>query len=124
MFKLDMQSRTPIYEQLKAQITELVVIGALEPGSQLPSVRSLARDLGVNPNTVQKAYQDLERDQVICSVSGKGSFISSHDSSRRKIQLQFLDRLKLAARDVMNSGTPLEEAVKTVQAAYEEGVTQ
>ena len=74
MFKLDTQSRTPIYEQLKAQITELVVIGALEPGSQLPSVRSLARDLGVNPNTVQKAYQDLERDQVIYSVSGKGSF--------------------------------------------------
>ena len=55
MFKLDTQSRTPIYEQLKAQITELVVIGALEPGSQLPSVRSLARDLGGNPNTVQKA---------------------------------------------------------------------
>lgn len=77
MFKLDTQSRTPIYEQLKAQITELVVIGALEPGSQLPSVRSLARDLGVNPNTVQKAYQDLERDQVIYSVSGKGSFIAS-----------------------------------------------
>lgn len=73
MFKLDTQSRTPIYEQLKAQITELVVIGALEPGSQLPSVRSLARDLGVNPNTVQKAYQDLERDQVIYSVSGKGA---------------------------------------------------
>ena len=124
MFKLDTQSRTPIYEQLKAQITELVVIGALEPGSQLPSVRSLARDLGVNPNTVQKAYQDLERDQVIYSVSGKGSFIASHDRSRRKIQLPFLDRLKLAARDVMNSGTPLEEAVETVRTVYEEGVTQ
>ena len=102
----------------------MVVIGALEPGSQLPSVRSLARDLGVNPNTVQKAYQDLERDQVIYSVSGKGSFIASYDRSRRKIQLQFLDRLKLAARDVMNSGTPLEEAVETVRTVYEEGVTQ
>lgn len=124
MFKLDMQSRTPIYEQLKEQITDLVVIGVLEPGDQLPSVRSLARDLGVNPNTVQKAYQDLEREQVIHSVSGKGSFISSHDLSRRKIQIQFLEKFKAAARDVMNSGTSLEEAVETVRGVYKEGMAQ
>ena len=124
MFKLDMQSRTPIYEQLKEQITDLVVIGVLEPGDQLPSVRSLARDLGVNPNTVQKAYQDLEREQVIHSVSGIGSFISSHDLSRRKIQIQFLEKFKAAARDVMNSGTSLEEAVETVRGVYKEGMAQ
>ena len=121
---MNAKSRTPIYEQLKAQITEIG--GHRRPGTwkPAPSVAVPCLGLRVNPNTVQKAYQDLERDQVIYSVSGKGSFIASHDRSRRKIQLQFLDRLKLAAQDVMNSGTPLEEAVETVRTVYEEGVTQ
>lgn len=74
---LDMHSRVPIYEQLCQKVTQLVAAGALLPGDQLPSVRLLARDLGVNPNTVAKAYQELERSGVICSVAGKGSFVTA-----------------------------------------------
>ena len=114
----------PIYQQIIRYVKQGIAAGTIRDGEELPSRRVLSALLAVNPNTVQKAYQDLERDQVIYSVSGKGSFIASHDRSRRKIQLQFLDRLKLAARDVMNSGTPLEEAVETVRTVYEEGVTQ
>ena len=76
MLTIDLQSRQPIYEQLIYRMSELVALGALAPGEQLPSVRALARDLGINPNTVQKAYQELERRGVICSVAGKGSFIA------------------------------------------------
>ena len=58
MIKLDMQSRKPIYEQLKEQILRLTMLGVLSADEKLPSVRSLARDVGINPNTVQKAYQE------------------------------------------------------------------
>ena len=96
MFKLDTQSRTPIYEQLKAQITELVVIGALEPGSQLPSVRSLARDLGVNPNTVQKAYRMMEEEGLVESHTGAKSCVHA-DAGRVAALRQELTETELRA---------------------------
>lgn len=76
MFMLDLKSRVPIYEQLKNRMNQLIAAGILQQDSQLPSVRSLAKELGVNPNTIQKAYQDLERDGVIYSVAGRGSFVA------------------------------------------------
>ena len=75
MFDLDLQSRTPIYEQLYKKTIELIIKGVLKENEQLPSVRSLAKEIGVNPNTVAKAYQELERNKIIYSVSGRGSFI-------------------------------------------------
>lgn len=76
MFDLDLQSRTPIYEQLYKKTIELIIKGVLKENEQLPSVRSLAKELSVNPNTVSKAYQELERNKIIYSVSGRGSFVS------------------------------------------------
>ena len=81
MFDIDLQSRTPIYEQLYRRVTELVVKRQLAPGDKLPSVRELAKSLGVNPNTVSKAFQSLERDGVIYSLPGRGSFISEKRSA-------------------------------------------
>lgn len=75
MLLLDHKSRLPIYTQLYQEILRLSALGAMTPGEQLPSVRALAQELGVNPNTVQKAYQLLEHDGYICSVPGKGSFL-------------------------------------------------
>ncbi len=79
MFSIDLKSRTPIYEQICGKIVELVVAGNLKENDQLPSVRSLAKDTGVNPNTVAKAYQELERNSIIYSIPGRGSFISAQD---------------------------------------------
>lgn len=76
MILIDVKSRQPIYEQLYNGIVRLSALGAMLPGEQLPSVRSLAQELGVNPNTVQKAYQLLERDGLIVSAPGKGSFLA------------------------------------------------
>ena len=76
MFSIDSRSRMAIYEQLVQNIIGLIARGVLQPDDQLPSVRNLARDLGINPNTVQKAYQELERQGIIYTVPGRGSFVS------------------------------------------------
>lgn len=77
MINIDLMSRTPIYEQVYNKIVELILKGILHENDQIPSVRSLAKELGVNPNTVAKAYGELERDGIIYSLSGRGSFISA-----------------------------------------------
>lgn len=80
MFDIDLQSRVPIYEQLYKKIVELVVNHILKQGDQLPSVREMAKNLGVNPNTISKAYNELERDGVIFSLAGRGSFVGNIDT--------------------------------------------
>lgn len=119
MFKLDLQSRIPIYEQLKGKISELILVGIIQPDDQLPSVRALARDLGVNPNTVQKAYQDLERDGVIYSISGRGSFIAEGSSSKGKLETQYIDKLKSVITEVKQNGIEFERVIDTVKLVYE-----
>ena len=118
MLKLDLQSRLPIYEQLKRKIGELVLTGALKPHDQLPSVRSFARDLGINPNTVQKAYQDLERDGVIYSVSGRGSYISPNEDMANMLRRQHLDAITREAAKAKQAGIPLADATEAVELAY------
>jgi GntR family transcriptional regulator len=75
MFELDFRSRIPIYEQMVARFKELVISSVLKPDEQLPSVRVLAGELTVNPNTVQKAYRELEHQGYIYSAPGKGHFV-------------------------------------------------
>ena len=78
MIILDYRDRRPIYEQIMERFQELMVSGVMEQDSQLPSVRSLAMDLSINPNTIQRAYAELERKGYIYSVKGKGSFVADN----------------------------------------------
>ena len=91
MFTIDLTSRIPIYEQIYQKIVMLILNGTLAENDQLPSVRLLAKSAGVNPNTVSKAYQELERNGVIYSVPGRGSFVSAQnfDEFRKKILADF-----------------------------------
>ena len=73
---VNLKDRRPIYEQLIDQIVYLVLHGIMQPGEQLPSVRTLAGELAINPNTIQKAYAELERRGITYSVPGRGSFVS------------------------------------------------
>ena len=73
---IDKQSRVPAYEQIRNQLLTLILIGSFAPHSQLPSIRSIAADAGVNINTVKKAFSDLESYDAIYTVPGKGSFVS------------------------------------------------
>ncbi len=75
MFTIDNMSRVPVYEQIIRQIEGLILSGQLKPGDALPSVRGLATELGVNPNTIQKAYAELDHRGMTTSVPGRGSFL-------------------------------------------------
>ena len=78
MLTIDVKSRKPIYEQIIDNIKELIIQGIWSRDTQLPSVRQLAGDLAINPNTIQKAYSELERQGIIYSLKSKGSFVSSN----------------------------------------------
>ena len=80
---IDLRSRTPIYEQIIGSIKEQALSGALKPDEQIPSIRQLTHELGINPNTIHKAYAELERQGVIYSLAGRGAFISSTDEVKK-----------------------------------------
>ena len=90
IIEIDFRSRTPIYEQLISHIRSMAATGAAKPDEKLPSVRQLSVELGINPNTIQKAYSELERTGVIYSLSGRGSFISSQTD---KLEREHKERL-------------------------------
>ena len=121
IFTLDFQSRQPIYDQLYREVTRMAALGVLEPGASLPSVRTLAQELGVNPNTVQKAYAMLERDGIIGTVPGKGSFLSSDGAAVAHQKSLAAEALREAARAAAESGLTKDEAVAAVSGFYEEG---
>lgn len=124
MYQLDLQSRTPIYQQLKEKILRLIMAGAIGPGDPLPSVRVMARELGINPNTVAKAYQDLEKSGLIYSVAGKGSFISGEEALDRQMTASVLDRFREAVREARSAGVDRQTALALVEEVYKEGVAQ
>ena len=87
MIAINYRDPRPIYEQIQAELRRLMLTGALPPGSRLPSVRELAGQLAINPNTIQRAYNELEAEGYIYSVAGKGSFVSGTadaDAARRE----------------------------------------
>ena len=86
MIGIDLQNRKPIYEQIVERFQTLIVNGILEPESQMPSVRSLAMELSINPNTIQKAYAILEQEGYIYPVKGRGNFVSGNAGLKRKKQ--------------------------------------
>jgi len=73
---VDLRSRIPIYEQIINNIKELALVGLFKPDEQIPSIRQLTQQLGINPNTIQKAYAELERQGIIYTLAGRGAFIS------------------------------------------------
>lgn len=120
MIKLDPQSRKPIYEQLKEQILRLALLGALSPEDKLPSVRSLAREVGINPNTVQKAYQELEREGLLYTVAGKGSFVSLSDQGLSQRRAQALEELAVQVKQAQRLGCSRQEILDRAAKALEE----
>ena len=118
MIKLDLKRDTPIYEQIIEQVKFHVVKGNIKPGMPIPSVRKLALELSITPGTVAKAYQELERDGIIYSVGGKGSFISSN-AEAKNIQLEQVKmKLYQAASEAKNSGIDCHTAVQITESAY------
>lgn len=120
MFSIDLRSREPIYEQLINNIIMLVTKGVLAPDEQLPSVRSLARDLGINPNTVQKAYQELESRGLVYHAAGRGSFIAPGENLTRAVIEERLEAVKKEVLAAKKAGAAKEDVAGIVDSIYEE----
>jgi len=111
VIQVDYRDRRPIYEQLVGNIRELILRGVLLPDEQLPSVRSLAAELAINPNTIHKAYAELERNGVIYSSPGRGSFVSGDPSTLRQESLRLAEgNLSAAMHEAKLSGLSAEAA--------------
>ena len=93
MLNINYRDGRPVYAQIKDELRLLIVTGAVEPNGKMPSVRELAQELAINPNTIQRAYRELENEGYIYSVPGKGSFAGENrevdDSQRSDLLRQF-----------------------------------
>lgn len=115
MIQIDLQSRVPLYEQLQEQIIRLSLLGILDENQQLPSVRALAREVGVNPNTVAKAYQQLEQQGIIYTVSGRGSFVSPDVLSLQSLRQAALQEVLDAVDKALSRGVSQQQLLDAVR---------
>ena len=109
MIRLDYRDARPIYEQVRDGLRSMMVTGVLAAGDKLPSVRSLATELAINPNTIQRAYRELELDGYILSVAGKGSFVAQIDQLAEQQKKQAVDAFCTAAQRLRALGLSGEE---------------
>ena len=122
MISLNYRDARPIYEQVKDGLRRLVVTGAILPGDKLPSVRSLASSLAINPNTIQRAYEALEGEGYLYSVAGKGSFAAEQKNVDEGRRATLLSRFDEAAAELMFLGmTVTELAERLSRKKNEEG---
>jgi GntR family transcriptional regulator len=122
VFTVDPRSGVPLYLQLIEQVKRAVALGTLAAGEQLPTVKALAVDLTVNPNTVARAYRELERDRVIETSPGRGSFVRSGDGAldgRRAIEDIGASVLGGAVREARSLGLEREAVSKIFERALE-----
>lgn len=121
MIILDYRDRRPIYEQVVERFQELMMTGVLRADSQLPSVRSLAMELSINPNTIQRAYAELEHRGYIYSVKGKGSFVADNDQVKKAGLEAVLTHQEELAREARKLGVREEQLCDIIHQIYDRG---
>ena len=109
MIRLDYRDARPIYEQVRDGLRSLMVTGVLAAGEKLPSVRSLATELAINPNTIQRAYAELETEGYIYSVTGRGSFVSAGDGEHARRIAELTQQLRPLVEELKSLGCTREQ---------------
>ena len=109
MIDIRLEGKLPIYEQLYNGIAQLISAGRLLPDEKLPAVREVAKQLGINPNTVQKAYSQLEQAGLIYSRPAMGSYVASENDAAKALRSEALDRLNTELIAAKRSGIVKEE---------------
>lgn len=104
MIILDYRDTRPLYEQIVDKFQTLILKGVLEPNAKMPSVRSLAVELSINPNTIQRAYSELERTGFIYAVKGRGNFVSYDESLKQVRREEIFQRLDALAEEALELG--------------------
>ena len=120
MILLDYRDKRPIYEQVVEKLERLIASGGLEPLTKMPSVRSLAMELAVNPNTIQRAYAQLEQDGYLYTVAGRGSFVTAESEWKKNLQEKVLIQWQAATMEARDVGLKEEELQKQLHQLYEE----
>ena len=112
MININFRDPRPIYEQVKEGFRQLILSGALAADEKMPSVRELAAGLAINPNTIQRAYRELEAEGFIYSIPGKGSFVSpNREISQEELHRRWED-LDHAVRELKFLGVSEEELIR------------
>ena len=119
MIILDYKDRRPIYEQVAEKLEELMLLGILGENEPLPSVRSLAMELSINPNTIQRAYAELERQGYIYKVKGKGSFVAENSVMKEKRKKDLLIQVSEVIDEAIRLGISGEEIKNMVEIQYQ-----
>ena len=119
MIILDYKDRRPIYEQVAEKLEELMLLGVLGENEPLPSVRSLAMELSINPNTIQRAYAEMERQGYIYTVKGKGSFVAENSVMKEKRKKDLLIQVSEVIDEAIRLGISGEEIKNMVEIQYQ-----
>lgn len=120
MIYLDYKDKRPIYEQIVERFSDLIVKGVMVENEKMPSVRTLAMELSINPNTIQRSYQELERSGYIYSIVGKGSFVSPRGDFISSRHTEVMERLEAALKEAIDVGVH-KEMIETIVNQYLEG---
>ena len=115
MFIIDVMSRIPVYEQIINQVETNILRGILKPGDKMPSVRNLAVELSINPNTIQRAYAELERQGYIYTVKGKGNFVSDSSHLLARYREEIFAELKSICKTAFDVGITEEEIIRIIK---------
>lgn len=118
-FTIDETDHRPIYQQICDEVRRALIVGALAPEDALPSVRQLAGELRVNPNTVQQAYRELERDGIVYVRRGQGTFVAEQQASSTARERKALAKslAQRALRDAHRNGLDAEDLIEAIRAA-------
>lgn len=114
MIVINYRDPRPIYEQIMESMRKLIISGAVAPDEKLPSVRELAQQLAINPNTIQRAYRELEAEGYIYSVPGKGNFAGAKSEVYSGRKKELLDTLSEAVKELRYLGMSTDEIVKYI----------
>ncbi len=116
MILIDYKDTRPIYEQIVERYKTLILKGALQSDEQLPSVRNLAMELSINPNTIQKAYAELERQGFIYTVKGRGNFVSGDSGLVDRRKNEYVEQILALVREVLEIGMSKTELIREIEA--------
>ena len=118
MIIIDYRDKRPLYEQVAEKLSQLIICGALESNTKLPSVRSLALDLSINPNTIQRAYMQLEQDGYIYTIVGRGNYVTDRTEWQKGYQVAARQELGESLAKAKSSGLTLEEVLSMAKQYY------
>lgn len=116
MINVNYRDPRPIYEQVKDNFRQLIISGALPPDEKMPSVRELAASLTINPNTIQRAYRELEAEGYICSVPGRGSFVCQQDAALEARREELLSRFDALVGELALVGVGSDKLIQRLEA--------